>query len=168
MAIWQVLAHNLQMILYHGWSDPLVPPVNTIKYYGQVAAHLGGAAKAAIESDFAFLKQKGIDGVTQCEGDLGARMQRIDHLNCFTPHVQVGYQLFGSRDCLKRLAGSILVGAPLWYVVGILITFSPEFAKALTTHLSTALCQSESGSIITPPLFPSSMVIFLSPAILVI
>jgi feruloyl esterase len=35
-----------KLILYHGWSDSQVPPVNTIKYYDQVVAHLGGAAKA--------------------------------------------------------------------------------------------------------------------------
>jgi feruloyl esterase len=35
-----------KVLLYHGWSDPLVPPVNTIKYYEQVAARVGGAAKA--------------------------------------------------------------------------------------------------------------------------
>jgi feruloyl esterase len=36
-----------KLIMYHGWSDPLVPPVNTIKYYDQVVAHMGGAAKAS-------------------------------------------------------------------------------------------------------------------------
>jgi feruloyl esterase len=35
-----------KMILYHGWSDSQVPPVNTIKYYERVVAHMGGAAKA--------------------------------------------------------------------------------------------------------------------------
>jgi len=35
-----------KLILYHGWSDSLVPPPNTIKYYEQVVAHMGGAAKA--------------------------------------------------------------------------------------------------------------------------
>jgi feruloyl esterase len=34
-----------KLILYHGWSDPLIPPANTIKYYEQVVAHMGGAAK---------------------------------------------------------------------------------------------------------------------------
>lgn len=39
--------------------------------------------------------------------------------------------LFGSRSALKRFVGSVLVGSPLWYIVGILITFAPEFAQAL-------------------------------------
>ena len=34
-----------KIILYHGWSDPLITAVNTIKYYDAVVAHMGGAAK---------------------------------------------------------------------------------------------------------------------------
>lgn len=39
-------------------------------------------------------------------------------------------QLFTTPRILKKYMAVILVGAPLWAVVGILITFSPEFAKA--------------------------------------
>ena len=39
--------------------------------------------------------------------------------------------LFTRRERLVRYISCILVGLPLWYVVGILITFSPEFAKLL-------------------------------------
>ena len=35
-----------KLLLYHGWSDPNVPTVNTIKYYKSVVDNLGGAAKA--------------------------------------------------------------------------------------------------------------------------
>ncbi len=40
-------AHGGKLLLYHGWSDPNVPAVNTIKYYDQVVALVGGASKAA-------------------------------------------------------------------------------------------------------------------------
>jgi feruloyl esterase len=36
-----------KVLMYHGWSDSLVPPMNTIKYYDQVVARMGGAAKAS-------------------------------------------------------------------------------------------------------------------------
>ena len=36
-----------KLILYHGWSDPLVPPVNTVKYYNSVVTYMGGAAKTS-------------------------------------------------------------------------------------------------------------------------
>ena len=39
--------------------------------------------------------------------------------------------IFQNRDRFRRFIGSIFVGAPLWYIVGILITLSPEFARAL-------------------------------------
>lgn len=39
--------------------------------------------------------------------------------------------LVNSRERLRRFLGSILVGAPLWYAVGILMTLAPEFAPAL-------------------------------------
>jgi MFS transporter, putative metabolite:H+ symporter len=41
-------------------------------------------------------------------------------------------QLFTNRVRLKKLIGCVLIGLPLWYAIGILITFSPEFAKALS------------------------------------
>ena len=39
--------------------------------------------------------------------------------------------LFTSLDRFGRFMNSILIGLPSWFVVGVLITFSPEFAKAL-------------------------------------
>ena len=39
--------------------------------------------------------------------------------------------LFSDRARLSKYIQSILVGLPIWFVVGILITFSPEFGKAL-------------------------------------
>jgi putative MFS transporter len=39
--------------------------------------------------------------------------------------------LFGSRERIKRYLSCIIVGVPIWYVVGIIITFSPECGVAL-------------------------------------
>lgn len=41
------------------------------------------------------------------------------------------FKLFTNRSRVKKYLGSILIGLPLWYAIGILITFSPEIAKAL-------------------------------------
>ena len=41
--------------------------------------------------------------------------------------------LFSERKRFLRYLNSILIGVPIWFVVGVLITFSPEFAKALGT-----------------------------------
>ena len=40
-------SHNGKLLLYHGWSDPNVPALNTIKYYKAVIDTMGGAAKAS-------------------------------------------------------------------------------------------------------------------------
>jgi MFS family permease len=40
-------------------------------------------------------------------------------------------KLFTSKDRFFRYINCILIGLPIWYVVGVLITFSPEFAKFL-------------------------------------
>ncbi len=39
--------------------------------------------------------------------------------------------LFSSRTRLKKYLTSIVIGMPIWFVVGILITFSPEFGKSM-------------------------------------
>lgn len=39
--------------------------------------------------------------------------------------------LFNNRVRFLKYFNSILIGLPIWFVVGILITFSPEFGKAL-------------------------------------
>src|SRR5688572_18757697 len=40
-------AHGGKLLLYHGWSDPNVPAVNTIQYYNSVVENLGGASRAS-------------------------------------------------------------------------------------------------------------------------
>lgn len=41
------------------------------------------------------------------------------------------FMLFNKWSRFKKYLCCILIGLPLWYVVGVLITFSPEFGKAL-------------------------------------
>ncbi len=40
------------------------------------------------------------------------------------------FALFNNRERLFKYLRCILIGLPTWYVIGILVTFSPEFAKA--------------------------------------
>jgi putative MFS transporter len=41
------------------------------------------------------------------------------------------FMLFNNAGRFKKYLCCILIGLPLWFVVGVLITFSPEFGKAL-------------------------------------
>lgn len=43
-------------------------------------------------------------------------------------------KLFSSKQRFFRYLYCILIGLPIWFVVGILITFSPEFGKVLGVH----------------------------------
>lgn len=40
-------------------------------------------------------------------------------------------QLFQKRSRFIKFMGCIFIGLPIWYAIGILVTFSPEFAKEL-------------------------------------
>ncbi len=40
-------AHNGRLLIYHGWADTNVPPLNTVKYYNSVLDTLGGASKTS-------------------------------------------------------------------------------------------------------------------------
>lgn len=41
------------------------------------------------------------------------------------------FSLFTSKDRFSRYAYCILIGLPIWYVVGVLVTFSPEFGNVI-------------------------------------
>jgi hypothetical protein len=41
------------------------------------------------------------------------------------------FMLFKNRDRFLRYLSCIALGVPIWYMIGVLITFSPEFAKEL-------------------------------------
>jgi len=41
------------------------------------------------------------------------------------------FMLFNNWERFRKYVYCILIGAPLWYVIGVLITLSPEFGKAL-------------------------------------
>jgi feruloyl esterase len=40
-------AHKGKLLMYHGWSDQAIAPLNSINYYNSVVKNLGGEAKAA-------------------------------------------------------------------------------------------------------------------------
>ena len=59
-------ARGGKLIVYHGWNDPAISPLNSVQYYEQVQAKMG-AARAA---DFARLYM--VPGMGHCAGGVGA------------------------------------------------------------------------------------------------
>jgi putative MFS transporter len=45
------------------------------------------------------------------------------------------FMLFNDRKRFKKYLNCILIGIPLWFVVGVLVTFSPEFGKELNASV---------------------------------
>jgi hypothetical protein len=41
------------------------------------------------------------------------------------------FQLFSQRARFIKFMGCIFIGLPIWYTIGILVTFSPEFARTM-------------------------------------
>jgi feruloyl esterase len=58
--------HGGKLIMYHGWSDPGIPPMNTVQYYKNVMDAAGGASKTT-NSIRLFM----IPGMNHCQGGNG-------------------------------------------------------------------------------------------------
>lgn len=59
-------SHGGKLILYHGWNDPAISPVNTINYYKSVTAALGQ------EKTTRFVRLYMVPGMQHCIGGPGA------------------------------------------------------------------------------------------------
>lgn len=107
-----------------GWGTAIVASVGIL-----------GAVVAALIGDFFDWRTAYIIGGVMGLMLLALRMG-VHESGLFTHmqkrSVQAGrfLSLFSSKERLIRYACVILVGVPLWYVVGILVTFSPEFGRA--------------------------------------
>jgi feruloyl esterase len=59
-------AHNGKLIMYHGWTDALIPSQNSINYYESVVKAMGGAKKTTD-----FLRLFMVPGMDHCFGGEG-------------------------------------------------------------------------------------------------
>ncbi len=70
-------ARGGKLILYHGWSDPLIPAANTVRYYEAVSAQLG----ADVESSVRLFM---VPGMEHCGGGVGAAsFDMVPHLEAW-------------------------------------------------------------------------------------
>jgi len=58
--------HGGKLIQYHGWSDPQIPPGNSVKYYQSVLEKMGGASK--VDSSYRLFM---VPGMAHCGGGAG-------------------------------------------------------------------------------------------------
>ena len=62
----EFVGHGGKLILYHGWSDPLITPQNTINYYKSVMDTMGGPEKTGT-----FARLFMVPGMGHCGGGEG-------------------------------------------------------------------------------------------------
>ncbi|MDF5726228.1 MAG: tannase/feruloyl esterase family alpha/beta hydrolase [Rhizonema sp. PD37] len=72
-----------KLILYHGWSDPAIPPQGTLAYYQAVQETMGGLAKVQ-----SFARLFLLPGVYHCQG--GTSPSRADWLTPIMAWVEQG------------------------------------------------------------------------------
>jgi feruloyl esterase len=72
-----------KLIMYHGWNDPGIPPMNSVQYYKNVAEALGGTSKTT-NSVRLFM----IPGMNHCAGGDGT--DRFDGIGALARWVENG------------------------------------------------------------------------------
>ena len=75
--------HGGKLLMYHGWSDPGIPPLNTVQYYKKVVNALGGSDKTS-NSIRLFM----VPGMNHCRG--GAGTDKFDGIAALARWVENG------------------------------------------------------------------------------
>jgi feruloyl esterase len=76
-------SHGGKLLMYHGWTDPLIAPENSINYYTSVLDKMGGASKAS-SSIRLFM----VPGMDHCGG--GAGPNSFDSVSVIEQWVEKG------------------------------------------------------------------------------
>lgn len=82
--------HGAKLLLYHGWNDPSISPLNTIDYYEQAVATWRTQTKqpADSSSDPDFIRLFLVPGMLHCSGGPGA--DRFDAVSALERWVEQG------------------------------------------------------------------------------
>jgi feruloyl esterase len=92
-------SHNGKLLLYHGWSDPNVPTLNTIKYYKSVADTMGGADKVSNNIRL-FLEP----GMGHCGGGEGPNVfDKVGALEQWVEHGKAPDELIASHSTAGKV-----------------------------------------------------------------
>ena len=79
----EFFARGGKLIVYHGWNDQLITPLNSIDYYNTVVAKMGGAAK--VDGSFRLFMAPGMN---HCSGGDGP--SRLDAVAALEQWVEQG------------------------------------------------------------------------------
>jgi len=79
-------ANGGKLIQYHGWSDPDIPPVNSINYYEAVVHKMGRTSNYPIRDTKEFYRLFMVPGMQHCTGGPGT--PRFDALSALEQWVE--------------------------------------------------------------------------------
>ena len=91
-------SHGGKILQYHGWTDPLIPPQNSVNYYESVLKAMGGADKVA--GNYRLFM---VPGMNHCGGGDGP--SNFDALTALEQWVEKGKapdQMIASRSGRTR------------------------------------------------------------------
>ena len=87
-------SHGGKLIQYHGWSDPDIPPTNSIHYFESVVESVAGKHSSGLQETREFYRLFMVPGMLHCTGGPGT--SRFDALieNFLAPDRGVGTPRF--------------------------------------------------------------------------
>ena len=86
-------AHGGKLLIYHGWNDQLISPVNSVNYYNSVVKALGGASK-----DVASVRLFMVPGMGHCGGGEGPNtFDMVTALEQWVEHGKAPEQILASH-----------------------------------------------------------------------
>jgi feruloyl esterase len=91
--------HNGKLLLYHGWSDPNIAALSTIKYYNAVVDTMGGAAKTSNNVRL-FLEP----GMAHCGGGEGPNVfDKVGTLEQWVEHSKAPERIIASHSTAGKV-----------------------------------------------------------------
>ena len=78
--------HGGKLIQYHGWSDPDIPPMNSVNYFESVVRTVGGVRPNALRDTKGFYRLFMVPGMQHCQGGPGT--SRFDVLSVLEQWVE--------------------------------------------------------------------------------
>lgn len=79
-------SHGGKLIQYHGWSDPDIPPMNSVNYFESVVHTVGGVRPGALRDTKDFYRLFMVPGMQHCQGGPGP--SRFDTLSALEQWVE--------------------------------------------------------------------------------
>jgi feruloyl esterase len=91
-------ARGGKLIQYHGWSDPDIPPMNSINYYETVVRAVSGARPDALHDTKEFYRLFMVPGMNHCGGGPGtSRFDVLSTLEQWVEHEKAPEQIVASH-----------------------------------------------------------------------